>query len=294
MNKSIVMGKKQQYFAVVLSVILSFLVVWAVAFGASTISGNISTGGTLTVTGASTLSSTLNVTGLATLGFASSTSISLTQNLMVNGMATTTGSTGNIATEGTLTVGGASTLTGAVGITGLTTLINATTTRVSISQNLMVNGMATTTGSTGNIATEGTLTVAGATTLSSTLGVTSGLTTLSFASTTSISLTQNLMVNKMATTTGSTGNIATEGTIISVGKNGVGTTTPATEYSADSTATTTVALYSSTSAVGGCLQMEGSNGTPYRMYVGRADIATTSTGRPAGTIIAYWEAGSCK
>ena len=63
--------KNQQYFAVVLAVLLSLLVVWSITSGATTISANIDTGGTLTVSGASSLSgainasSTLQVTGNA-------------------------------------------------------------------------------------------------------------------------------------------------------------------------------------------------------------------------------------
>lgn len=226
MKKRILLSKGQQYFTVGASILVSFLVVWMLAVGATTISSNVSTDGTLTAS------------GLTTLGFASTTSVSLSQNLMVNGMATTTGSSGNIATEGTLTV-------------------------------------------------------AGATTLSSTLSVASGLTTLGFASTTSVSLTQNLMVNKKATTTGSTGNFATEGTITSVGNIGVGTTTPSAEISALGAATTTVYITSSGSGIGGCIELIGTNGTVYKMYVGGGETATTTTSGRVG-FTAIWIAGSCK
>src|SRR3989344_1227395 len=70
-NKLYSISKNQQYFAVVLAVLLSLLVVWSVTSGATTISANIATGGTLTVSGASSLSgainasSTLQVTGNA-------------------------------------------------------------------------------------------------------------------------------------------------------------------------------------------------------------------------------------
>ena len=70
-NKLYSLTKNQQYFAVVLAVLLSLLVVWSITSGATTISANIDTGGTLTVSGASSLSgainasSTLQVTGNA-------------------------------------------------------------------------------------------------------------------------------------------------------------------------------------------------------------------------------------
>lgn len=99
-----------------LALIFSTLFIAVSVGAATTISTNISTGGTLSVTGASTL------TGLTTIGFASSTGQSLTGNIQVtgnilaNGYATTTGSNGNIATEGTLTsVGLASTTSLVVG-----------------------------------------------------------------------------------------------------------------------------------------------------------------------------------
>jgi len=56
----------RNFYSVVLAVVISFAFVAVMVNGATTISSNISTGGTLTVTGASTLSSTLAVTGVAT------------------------------------------------------------------------------------------------------------------------------------------------------------------------------------------------------------------------------------
>jgi len=67
---------------------------------------------TLNVTGATALASTLDVTGKTTLANASTTMLSSTGNVWVNGFATTTASNGDIATQGALTVNGVSTLTG--------------------------------------------------------------------------------------------------------------------------------------------------------------------------------------
>lgn len=96
--------------SVILSVLFSMFFIAVSVGAATTISTNISTEGTLSVTGVSTL------TGLTTMGYASSTGQSLTGNLTVNGMATTTGSNGNLEIRGGLTVGNATTnsLTGTI------------------------------------------------------------------------------------------------------------------------------------------------------------------------------------
>src|SRR3989338_7270537 len=88
-----------------------------------------------------------------TLGNASTTQITTTGNLWVNGYATTTATNGNFATLGTLTA------------VGLTTLGNASTSQITTTGNLWVNGYATTTATNGNFATLGTLTAVGLTTL---------------------------------------------------------------------------------------------------------------------------------
>jgi len=87
-------------------------------------------------------------------GQSSTTMLTTTGDLFVNGFATTTALSGNFATKGTLTV------TGTADITGKTTMVNASSTRQTISDILMMNGFATTT-SEGNITTKGTLTVTG-------------------------------------------------------------------------------------------------------------------------------------
>jgi hypothetical protein len=130
--------KNQKILSVVLSVTLSFLGVAAIAYGATTIGtsittagdistatasstgqvkldnlvvGQVSAGATISAAGAISASSTLNVTGLTTLVNASTTRVSISGNLMVNGNATTT-STGAISTQGSLKVGASgSTLT---------------------------------------------------------------------------------------------------------------------------------------------------------------------------------------
>lgn len=123
-----------------------------------------------------------------------------------------------------------------------------------------------------NISTEGTL------------GVT-GVTTLTYASTTAISTTGSLMIGGNATTT-SSGAFTTESTA------GIASSTPAQELgvtgdvSVGSSATTTIFLDSTTADTGGCLQMRGSDGVIYRLYV-----TATSTGDVAGWLFA---AGTCQ
>ena len=125
------------------------------------------------------------------LGNASTTQLTASGNLWVNGFATTTASNGNFATLGTLTA------------VGLTTLGNASTTHITTTGNLWVNGYATTTDTNGNFATLGTLTAV-------------GLTTLGNASTTNTSVgagaTGELWVGGNATTTAA-GNISTKGSL---------------------------------------------------------------------------------
>lgn len=130
MKKGINFFKNRSFYAVFLSVVISVVLVAGAAGAATTISANINTGGTLDVTGATTLSSTLTVTGATTLNgnitlgsddadvltinavasttanFQVGTDVSAPSDLFISGMATTTGLSGDIATQGTLTVGG--------------------------------------------------------------------------------------------------------------------------------------------------------------------------------------------
>jgi len=82
---------KKYYLPIAISTMVAFLFTIVTAYGATTISTNINTGGTLTVSGASVLSSTLAVTGASTL-------------------------TGNVTAQGTLTVTGTSALNDTVTI----------------------------------------------------------------------------------------------------------------------------------------------------------------------------------
>jgi len=103
--------------SIALSLVFSTLFIAVSVVSATTISTSITTGGDLSVTGTSAL------TGLTTMVYASSTSQSLTGNLLVAGRATTTGSSGNLEVYGGLTVGNATanSLAGTILLAGYTT-----------------------------------------------------------------------------------------------------------------------------------------------------------------------------
>lgn len=134
-----------------------FLVVGVVE-GATTISTNISTGGTLDVTGASTFtgavnaSSTFMVTGAVTtwgsVTLGDAVADSVTANAYFTQMRIGTGSTfGGIGTVGADELG----VEGAMEVDGISYLDG----------NVQFNGYATTTAASGNFATEGDITMGG-------------------------------------------------------------------------------------------------------------------------------------
>lgn len=125
MNKNNVLTKGQQYFAVILAVALSLLVVWGAVFGATTISTNVNTGGTLTVSGDSSFANA-STTGMLTVagGIISTASSTAVAAFNVNG-ATDLNSTLNV--DGLSTLAGyistaSSTAVAALNANGLTTL----------------------------------------------------------------------------------------------------------------------------------------------------------------------------
>lgn len=211
---------KNSFVSVTLSVLFTFVFVFVVVQAATTISTNINTGGTLTVTGNHTLIGTTTQSGLSVMtleatstaaipltlrgyasqvanlfqlhnvggtelfaldsaGNASTTMISTTGNLWVNGYATTTGSNGNFAMEGNLTVGGTTELGGSASTTGSAALKSA---------NITSDTGAISFGNE-NLTTTGTLTIGGNLTLQNsetisnstdgTVSITAGTTTVS-------------------------------------------------------------------------------------------------------------------
>ncbi len=122
MKSYVSLFKNSRFQSALMGAVLAVLFTTVSVYGATTISTNISTEGTLSVTGASTL------TGLTTMGYASSTGQSLTRNITVGGMSTTTGSSGNVELRGGLTVGDATanSLAGTILLAGYTTALEPT------------------------------------------------------------------------------------------------------------------------------------------------------------------------
>ncbi len=132
-----------------------------------------------------------------------------------------------------------------------------------------------------DISTGGTLTVTGNSVLTSADiggGYSAGGSGATITAAGKLSVNGDLEINGMATTTAASGNIATQGTL------GVATTTPSQEIGVagdaffGSSATTTVFVTSTGSTKGGCLQLTGTNGTTYRIYVGGAGTLVTEAG----------------
>ena len=179
--------KSNNFFRIALSVFVSFVFVFAVTYAATTISTNISTGGTLTVDTTSTLTGAVATGAAATIG----TDLTVTSgarvgtgslgghitaladdSLLIEGQSEFDGISwfdGSLRASTTLMATGAATLYSTLDVTGLTTLANASTTNISASNALWVGGNATTT-SAGAITANGLATfLGGATTTTLTL-----------------------------------------------------------------------------------------------------------------------------
>lgn len=125
-----------------------------------------------------------------------------------------------------------------------------------------------------------------ATSLGTSITVTGSLTASSTMAISGVSTFYgNVAVNGFATTTASTGAFATESTV------GVATSTPGQELGVTGdiltggTATSALIMRPSTSGVGGCIELLGTDNKTYRIYAG----ATTSN---SGALIV--QVGSCK
>lgn len=163
----------KSFITIGLALLGSFAIIALSVSAATTISTNIDTAGTLSVTGNSTITSA-DIGGGYTAGsgtgatISSAGALSINGDLNVNGNATTTASSGNIETAGTLTVVGNSIQTSSDFGGGYTagSGSGATITSAglfSINSDFRVNGFATTTASSGNFATEGSVTIGGST-----------------------------------------------------------------------------------------------------------------------------------
>jgi len=279
-------GLFQVTFAVVVALLLSVSLVQ----GVTTISTNIATDGTLSVTGLATFlggatTTTLTLLNGAVISEATdgvvqiNATASTTGITLLNGEMITNTTDGTIALTGAMTVSGASTFTGLGtflgGATTTTlTLLNGEVISNAIDGVIQLGGIASSTsitllnGETITNAVDGTVALTGAFTISSTLAVT-GATTLS----------STLAVSSATSTMAST-------TITALS---VGSTTPvqygianAVIDSAGAAGTTTLKIAAPGALVAPCIEMETTGGVVVRLYA-------TSTGA-----IAYWEAGACK
>lgn len=229
---------KREYVAVTLGGAASVLLVAGMVYSATTISTDVNTGGTLTVSGASTLSSatlssTLDVTGATTLTSA--------------------------ALSTTLSVTGASTLTGAVGIASSTPVVGN---GLGVQGNVWISGNLS---NVANVTATGTLAVTGASTLTGRVGIASSTPVVA----NELGVQGNVWIS---------GNLSNVSTVVATSSVGVGTTTPAAELSATSAATTTLYLDTSGTNAGSCIEMRQARGatvTFYRIYIGNAGATTT-------------------
>ncbi|MBI4121331.1 MAG: hypothetical protein HY457_03715 [Parcubacteria group bacterium] len=185
-----------------------------------------------------------------------STSALVTNALSVSGFATTSGATGNIATEGTLAVTGATTLTGALTVNGAATLGDAAGDAIII---------------TGNATTSNALTVRG----------------LSFdvagLATTTVSLVNGAATTTLGSIFGSAIGIGTTTPALSAKLGVVGS------IHAGGTGTTSLKLHSSGTNAGTCIQMRTTNGVIIRIYA-----TTTPTAGADLTQSLRVEAGTCE
>lgn len=195
----------------------------------------------------------LEVFAIDSVGGASTTVLTTTRRaadaLVVSGYATTSGFTGNFATEGTLGVIGATTLTGALNANGNVTLGNA------LADAIVITGAASTTNSlnVGGVFSVGAIST-------TTVNVADGV------ATTTIGISAGNVLGIGTTTPGHSG-----GRAAALGVNG-------NAYIGGAGGTTTIAIESTTGTRGGCIQIESTAGTIHRVYIGVAATLIVETG----------------
>ena len=221
----------------ILSVVLSVFFIVGIVEAATTISSNISTGGSLSVTGASTLTGAVTTTAGITSGSDISSDTDSTDSLGTTGTRWASifsdAFTGNtIALDGatgvnslTITDGVADALSIIHGATDFM-VFDTSTPALTITPNTSIGGTLSVTGAstlTGNVTASGTLGVTGAATITGNSvltsadvggGYSSGGSGLTLDTTGKIQTNGDLEINGYATTTAATGNIATEGTLV--------------------------------------------------------------------------------
>lgn len=219
--------------SVVLAVVLSVLFVVGIVEAATTISADINTGGTLTVTGASTLTGAVTATAGITSGANIVSADDSTDDLGTDTVRWKNiyvdAFTGNTITLDGLTGINKLTITDSVadglsilrGTTDFMVFDTSATPALTLTPNLYINGYATTTASNGNFETAGTLTAVGNSVLAS-VDIGGGYTIntgtgLKIDADGNLQMNGALELNGYATTTASNGNFETAGTLTVVG-----------------------------------------------------------------------------
>jgi len=342
--------KSKSIIPIAFSAVLAFVFVAVAAYAATTISTDITTGAVtataLTVTGVSTFTNTATFNGAAV--FSGTPTVSAGTGLVLGSTQPATASAGmiyydsstavikmsdgtNWFTVGTSTSGWTlaspklypSSLTyyltvGTTTQSGLSVLTLEATTTASIpltikgffgqtadlfrihnylGTNLFSIDKSGNASTTGNITTVGNIWFNGFATTTGTTG--------DFATQGTLGVTGLSSLNGNASTSilSTTGNILVKGMATTTASNGYiatqgfigagGTSTPTAELSAYGTATTT--LYMHSTAKGGCIEMVAPNQVAYRMYISTTDtsLATTTTSGRTG-LVAIWELGACR
>lgn len=158
--------KSKLFLQIFLSVLVATLATIGIVAATTTIGENISTGGTLSVTGASTLTGTINVNGMATTtastgDFATRGLIMASSTLLVDGKTTLGNASTTVFTVSGATYLSTATLSSTLDVTGKTTLGNASTTVLTVS-----GGTYLATASTTDLVRMHTFTVGSGTTVS--------------------------------------------------------------------------------------------------------------------------------
>lgn len=280
MNKITALTKIQQFFTVILSIIISSLAVWGAVSGATTISANITTGGTISLSSGSPLA------------FSSSATSTIPNNLVnVWSIATSSGAEPIISIDTTSGAGGSAS-GGSVGIG-----------TAYMPSKLTVKGSDGWTSVSALNASDEEVVAFGARTNGT------GVLQITNSDETVTTLFRNdgtagyILSGDFGFGTSTPGaKLAVQGAGIFSGDlnaanvSATGTLTVSGVFTATSTATTTLALQSDSNSEGACIQIRGTNGAIYRMYFSPADaIGTATTSSRGGTAyIALWEAGTCQ
>ena len=248
--------------------------------------GNFATAGSLTVNGAATLGDASSDAIIITGNASTTNALTVAGIFYVNGFATTTASNGNFATEGTIT--GASTLT----ISGNTSLVQATSTYMAATTYATVTALTVSNDSAFN----GGVTLG--TEVADSVTANSYFTQLRIGTGNTFGDIGTVGADELgvegAVEFDSTFNVAATSTLATTtvaNLLAIGTTTPWQAHAdliVDGSGTTTIKLYSSNAAAGGCVEMRATDGTLVSISA-TSGVTTTNADRKV-----IWQLGACK